>query len=563
MEEEEEEEEEPVGEQEEEEEPAVGEPQYGGTISYCFSHSVADPPAPDIQLGPARFNWWIGHVQEQPICGNFEKYGPRGTGEYAFQTAAYIPSKYQEGLLIESWEVTPEKIVWQVRPGIYWSPNEYQRVHVMERRELVAEDMVDWLLYFREAPGGTTFKAQTTKIYAEGRYTVVIETPKFNRRLMYLVTYEDRAHYQPPETRAAGVGEWKNQVGTGPFMFEEYVRGSYLSYERNPNYWKTTTINGVEYQLPFADRIVMPIIPDISVQIAALRTAALDYHQIVPFRDWDSLERTNPELLYCRACTGTVWVLVFNCQEEGSPVQDREVRRALMIGTDRAAIDELVSVEKPVHWWPGGPAIAGSYTPLEELPEETRLLYDYNPTLAKQMLADAGYPNGFEIGMVLSPWIGLQERGALIQAQWAKLGVELKLKTQEEVEYAAKRYTLKYGDSRIDNMQCVSPSDLFRWGHSTGALNFAGLSNERFDYLTETGSGIMDDAEANVYFKEAAVLGLNEVAVIPLDMWVESAYWWPWIKNYYGEMNVGDAGQIAALFAHMWIDQDLKAEMGY
>jgi len=39
-------------------------------------------------------------------------------------------------------------------------------------------------------------------------------------------------------------------------------------------------------------------------------------------------------------------------------------------------------------------------------------------------------------------------------------------------------------------------------------------------------------------------------------------YWWPWIKNYYGERSIGD-GELATILAYAWIDQDLKAEMGY
>jgi peptide/nickel transport system substrate-binding protein len=332
---------------------------------------------------------------------------------------------------------------------------------------------------------------------------------------------------------------------------------------KNPDYWKTTTIDGSEFQLPFVDRIEIPIIPDDSVQVSALRTGQLDYHQTVPFREWGSLAKTNPELLSARALTGSANVLVFNTQEEGSPVQNREVRRALMVGIDRAAIDKIVDVEKPVHWWPGGPDVSVSYTPLEDMPEETRLLYDYNPELAKKMLADAGYPDGFKLSMKILVGVEPAERASLIQAQWAKLGVDLVLETQEPVEYTAQRYALTYGDSRIDVIQCQNPAHLYRWAHSDGALNYSGFSNGRFDELTATGLGMIDDIEANTYFKEAAVVILNEAPIIPLDATIQSPYWWPWLKNYYGETNVQDAGNVAAFFAYMWIDKGLKKEMGY
>ncbi len=555
----------PGEQEEEEEEEEVGVPQYGGTITW-FGPNAYDPPAPDIQLGPHGFLWWIGLAQENPVSGNFEKYGPRGTGEFKFQTSAYIPEEFLEGMLIESWEVTPTKMTWQVRPGIYWAPTEDQiKRGVMEApRELTAEDIVADMLYYREAPGGKTFKAGTTDVYATGKYSLVIETPKFNSGLLYLVTYEDRALYSPPEQVAAGADKWENQIGTGPFMFEEYVIGSYMSFVRNPDYWRTTTIDGVEYEIPFVDRIVLPIMPDPSTQIAALRTATIDYHQNVQNMYWDSLEVTTP-LLFTRALMGNGLVVAFNTRDTESPVSNRDVRRALMVGTDLKAVNALVGLPgMPLHWFPGGPDIPTSYTPLEELPAETRLLFDYNPTLAKQMLADAGYPAGFKMEMQIRPFIADGERGALLEDQWAEIGVDLELVVMETTAWAARRYTLGFGDATIAPMEITNPQHLLRWGHSTlGPLNMSGFTNARFDELVETGTGTVDSAEANVYFKEAALLFLNEVGYLCLDMSAVSPYWWPWIKNYYGETNITDASQVVRLFAYMWIDQDLKEEMGY
>ena len=94
--------------------------------------------------------------------------------------------------------------------------------------------------------------------------------------LNYYIGFEDRSIYSPPETRAAGAEKYENHIGTGAFMFDEYVSGSHMSYKRNPDYWDTTIIDGQEYELPFIDKVVCPIIPDPSTRVAALRTGTFD-----------------------------------------------------------------------------------------------------------------------------------------------------------------------------------------------------------------------------------------------------------------------------------------------
>ncbi|GAJ16904.1 unnamed protein product, partial [marine sediment metagenome] len=122
QEEEEEEEEEEVEEEEEEEEeePAVGVPQRGGTLTLHFFTL----PRPG-NVDPAN-QLWPGGLYGDPVLEMFkmddiETYGPRGTGEYSFVSHKMAPLQYCKGALAESWEVTPDKIVFHIRPGVYWA----------------------------------------------------------------------------------------------------------------------------------------------------------------------------------------------------------------------------------------------------------------------------------------------------------------------------------------------------------------------------------------------------------------------------------------------------------
>ncbi|GAI82289.1 unnamed protein product, partial [marine sediment metagenome] len=358
---------------------------------------------PDLAGGAWGPTQWLSPMQERPIMGDFEKYGPRGTDEYAFRlTGCYVPEQYLRGWLLEDWEVTLEKLVWHVRPGIYWMAID----GVMEARELVAQDIVDDILYLRDCPAGVTFRHFTGDIYVTDRYTLEIEFTKFDLTWIFWLGYEDRALITAPEmlTAPGGADSWDNQTGTGPFKLREYVVGSHMTFDRNPNWWKTTVIDGVEYELPFIDELVMPMILDEATWVSALRTGKVDYDWTVATPQWENLDKTTPELLSSRTEPSGGNGLYLQCTQP--PFDDVDVRRAMMVGTDMGDFAALAGLEGlvPLHWYPLSPGHPESlYTPLEKLPAETKLLYDYNPTLAKQMLADAGYPNGFKVYVTSGP----------------------------------------------------------------------------------------------------------------------------------------------------------------
>ena len=108
----------------------------------------------------------------------------------------------------------------------------------------------------------------------------------------------------PREIVEAGPGDWRNWrgIGTGPFLLEDFVEGSTVTYVRNPTYtvpyWDTATINGKEYEIPFIDRLVHSLITDISSQIAALRTGKIDQHDNLTAEYVESLQNTNPEMQF-------------------------------------------------------------------------------------------------------------------------------------------------------------------------------------------------------------------------------------------------------------------------
>jgi peptide/nickel transport system substrate-binding protein len=538
---------------------AVEGPQYGGTLTLLSNASGAEPTNPDVMAGQWSSCQWLTPIQERPVIGDFEKYGPRGSGVFDFLVNSGQPEKYLKGNYLESWEVSPEKVIMRVRPGIMWHGN---RPNVMKARELVAEDVAADMKYFLGSPPGKTIRPSIKDVYATDKYTVVLEFTAFDILWIYSLGYEDRGLIAPPETITAGADRWENQVGTGPFMLKEYRVGSHMAYERNPNWWKKTTIDGVEYELPFVDEMVIPIIPDASTQIAALRTGKIDIAQNVTPVNFSTLEKTAPDLKFIKRPPSGGSGVLLDCRRP--PFDNRDVRRAMFIGTDLKEFHKLIGAgELPLHWYPqfmGDPEV---YTPLDKLPKETRILYDYNPKLAMKMLADAGYPNGFKIKYYTTTEEMPMDRAALLKDQWAKIGVEVEIVAEETVVHNKHKYDRDYVDSTLSGgLISGTPMAHLMHGQSGAYFNFSVWSDPRFDEMADKAKVEINVDKRNAILKESAVLYLNEASAIPTTPGVDGHFWWPWLKNYYGEWNVGDT-DIYSILAFAYIDQDLKKSMGY
>ena len=555
----------PGEQEEEEEEEEAGEdvPQYGGSISNFISWGTeigsADPTA---GLWPTVL--YTCPVLEHLIRGDFEKYSPGGTNEFTFQIERDIPEEFCIGNLAESWDVARDSVTLHIRQGVYWAAE--GKEDVMESRELTAEDVAWSLNRFFDSPAAGSGTRRTENggwvdsIYAEGN-DVIVETDGFNANWLFDIGKGYANLITAPEVAEAGADDWENLVGTGPFMIKEAVVGSHLTYERNPHYWDTTTINGVEYEVPFVDELVWPIIVDTSTQIAAVRTGKIDVHYSVHPEYKKTLSETCPELLFSTwpHCT----MKCTSLRTDRPPFNNKEVRRAMMIAIDRETIMKAMFGEGDIYGWPIAPALTGSYTPRDELPPETQELFEYNPDKARQMLADAGYPNGItgvEIAVPIKE--DHVETQTMVAAYWTDIGVETTVKPMEMAAFTA------YSRSGEHDCLHLSPTNANPLTNfSTTMLpgvpgNYAYYDNPYFTELFNNAQQTVDPAERDVILKELAVIELDDVPYIPIAVEAFVTMWWPWVKNFYGGMEAS-AWNPSGFLAYAWIDQDLKEDMGF
>jgi len=543
------------------------EPQYGGTITQV--HHRTHFTEPNLTgFRPETTHWlegtWASPFAERLLIGDIEKFGPRGSGEYPFTTIEFVPYKFLSGQLAESWEITsdPLGVEFKIRQGVMWAGND----HIgMESREFTADDAV----FHLETYLGTPQADELTfieNVSATDKYTFFVEFNEGNSFWPFFLGYGTRAPHRAPESYAAegSIDDWRNQVGTGPFVLADYVPQSQFVFERNPNYWDTTTIDGKEYQMPFVDQVVWPMIPDAATQIAALRTGQVDWHTGVQKQFEASLDSTNPDMVKFSYPLANSKFVALKSDGSNEILENRDVRRALAIGTDNEAVIRAVFGSGELNGFPLDSGAAGIWTAIEDMPDSTQALFGYDPDLAKKMLADSGYPDGFELDLNIHTAGDYPDLAAIVAGQWERIGVKANIIGMEGGEANRMRTEHDYSGAYItDTGTSMIPFHLSIGLYGEGrTYNFAEYNNPEFNERHLAMEKEMDINKLTELGRQNFLTLLDDAPYIPFGNPNQVSYTWPWSKNYYGEIETAFVNYTPIL-SRMWVDQELKADMGY
>src|SRR5947207_1582537 len=209
----------------------------------------------------------------------------------------------------------------------------------------------------------------------------------------------------------------KAPVGAGPFKFVSFNPGVELVLEAFPDYWR---------KAPHVKRLVMRSIPDESTRAAAVKTGEVDLAYLFGGALAEELRRSPGVKIVAPLLYGIYWLDFLDQWEPKSPWHDRRVRLAASLAIDRQAINQAEML--------GLGRTTGSFVPPTF---EFALPIDpppYDPTRAKQLLVEAGYPNGFDAGDLtpLPPYTSLGEEVAdFLRA----IGIRAKVRTMERAAF--------------------------------------------------------------------------------------------------------------------------------
>ena len=209
----------------------------------------------------------------------------------------------------------------------------------------------------------------------------------------------------------------KAPVGAGPFKFVSFQPGVELVLEAFEGYWRKT---------PSVKRLVIRSVPEESTRAAALKRGEVDVVYFINGPIAEEVRRT-PGLTLTAMRTNGVFFIEFPEQwTAGSPWADRRVRLAASLAIDRQAINEAESL--------GFSGITGNFIPRHQefaLPIDA---HPYDPKRARALLAEAGYPNGFELAE-FTAFPPYNTMGEAIANYFVAVGIKTRVRTMERAAF--------------------------------------------------------------------------------------------------------------------------------
>ena len=300
----------------------------------------------------------------------------------------------------------------------------------------------------------------------------------------------------------------KQPVGTGPYKLVNYVPGEYVDIERFEDYWgKKPSVKEVRFYFVAED----------STRVAKLKAGEADLIASVPYTSVKDLEK-DPAIKLVKSAPGHPTPMIqFGTRNPKVPWHDRRVRLAMAYAINYDAIIKNLLLDIPKRY-----AVIAPY----ELGYDPNLKpYPYDPKKSKELLAEAGYPNGFEFQL---SWLVtgrapmMRETVEAIAAYFEAVGIRTKLLAEEVAAWNARRRAGKAPeavyvgiDSNGAMAGSVDPCHFMTAILRTDA-GFSVYSNPEYDKVLDEARATMDDAKRGELIKKAAKIAHDDVAFIPI-----------------------------------------------
>jgi peptide/nickel transport system substrate-binding protein len=388
--------------------------------------------------------------------------------------------------LAESWTTSEDGLIWtfKIREGV--------KFH--DGTDLTLDDIVAAFARVKDPESGFThpeyFTNLETVTAGEGN-TVVFTLSKPSSSLLYNLARPDSIIY--PAAKADT--QASEPIGTGPFKFAEYVVGSEVRLEKFADYY----VEGV----PLLDAAVFKIIPDANATFAALQAGDIDMIgvSVVPEIALQVQADPNLKLIDSGNTTAEITMALNNSK---APLDNKLVREAITYAIDKNAI-----VEGAMSGF--GTVISTHATPAEPYYIDPNP-YPYDPEKAKALLAEAGYPDGFEINFEATAEYPLERRAAeVITQQLSEVGIKANLQIIDFTTWVNKIFL--GGDYDMTIIGHAEPRDISIYGNPDYYYKY---NNPKIAELLAQIEATPDEAGQMELYRQIATI----IAADAVNVWV-------------------------------------------
>jgi peptide/nickel transport system substrate-binding protein len=321
-----------------------------------------------------------------------------------------MPGNLMAPSLAESWTVSPDQRVYEfkLRPGLKFHNGD----------PFTAEDVK---FSFQRAKGAKLLQSKVKEVVIVDplRVRFVLHEPWPDFMTFYGTLATSAAWIAPKKyMESVGVDGFKRApVGLGPYKFVSNTPGVELVLEANEHYWR---------KVPSVKRLVFKSVTDATTRLAMLKRGEVDIAYLLDGPIAEEVKRDPHLKLAFSGAIGTFYLDFFDQWDPKSPWHDRRVRLAASLALDRKAINQAENL--------GASRLNGNMVPRTfefAVPLEP---HPYDPAQAKKLLAEAGYPNGFDAGD-LHPWPPYFSMAEAVGGYFGAIGIKTRVRTMERAAF--------------------------------------------------------------------------------------------------------------------------------
>ncbi|MDQ3026794.1 MAG: ABC transporter substrate-binding protein [Pseudomonadota bacterium] len=455
--------------------------------------------------------------------------------------------------LAESWTMAPDGLTYtfKLRGDVKWHDGKpfTSKDVKFSVEKLIAPMHSRGKVYFGDLAGIDTPDARTVvfKLKKPVPYFLKAfqptESPMHPEHLLGSLDFSDAKNIRQSDFMS-------KPVGTGPFRFKEWKKGSHVILERNPDYWKKDR--------PFLDQVIFKVIPDGAARAIALETGEIDLAPMnaVPQADIARLGQVKNIQLSNDGAEGLGPLLWLEMNIRDKPLSDVRVRKAISMAINRKTVVDVM-------WYGQGKPARGPLVSGNPLFDASTPQFEYNPQKANQLLDQAGYPRGaggvrFKMTQHFTPYGESFQRlaeytknelgkiGIQVETQSADMGGWLKAIYTDWSYNMTNNFTHNYSDPAIGTQRAFVSSNIRKGASFTNSM---GYKNERIDELFAQSGVEIDPAKRKAQYAEIQKILADDLPVIFL---IEIAYSHLWNKRVHGLITNGIS--MYSSWDSVWVD---------